>query len=51
MIPEKMNKGTLTKRRKRPMVTGIVLVSVERSMINDVIDGLMKLQGVTASFL
>ena len=29
------------------MVTGIVLVSVERSMINDVIDGLMKLQGVT----
>ena len=29
------------------MVTGIVLVSVERSMINDVIDGLMKLKGVT----
>lgn len=29
------------------MVTGIVLVSVERSMINDVIDGLMKLKGVS----
>ena len=32
------------------MVTGIVLVSVERSMINDVIDGLMKLQGVSGEY-
>ena len=29
------------------MVTGIVLVNVERTMINNVIDGLTKLKGVS----
>ena len=29
------------------MITGIVLVNVERSMINEVTEGLMKIDGVT----
>jgi DNA-binding Lrp family transcriptional regulator len=29
------------------MITGIVLVNVERSMIGDVVDGLMKIDGVS----